>query len=74
MINRKHVAALLGFAFVAAWISFSFGSAVLCLVGAAAFYGLAAVLEGDIDLSDLQARLSSDRSPSAPGSTTSRVR
>ena len=74
MINRKNVAALLGFAFVAAWISFNFGYAVLCLVGAGAFYGLAAVLEGDIDLSDLQARLGSDRSPPASGSTTSRVR
>jgi hypothetical protein len=58
MITSKHFAALMGFAFVAAWIGFSFGEAILCLVGAVVFYYAAAVLEGDLDLGELQARLS----------------
>jgi hypothetical protein len=58
MITSKHFAALMGFAFVAAWIGFSFGEAILCLVGAVLFYYAAAVLEGDLDLGELQARLS----------------
>jgi hypothetical protein len=58
MITSMHFAALMGFAFVAAWIGFSFGEAILCLVGAVLFYYAAAVLEGDLDLGELQARLS----------------
>ena len=58
MITPKHFAALMGFAFVAAWIGFSFGAAILCLVGAVLFYYAAAVLEGDLDLGELQAHLS----------------
>jgi hypothetical protein len=58
MITRKHLAALIGFAFVAAWIELSFGSAILCLVGAALFYYAAAFLEGELDLAELQARVS----------------
>lgn len=56
MLTQKHLLALLGFAFVAAWIAFGFGNAILCLVGAAAFYAAASVLEGDIDLGELQRR------------------
>lgn len=52
-------AAILGFAFVAVWIAFGFGSAVLCLVGAAVFYAAALFLRGDIDLADVQSRLGS---------------
>jgi hypothetical protein len=52
-------AAILGFAFVAVWIAFGFGSAVLCLVGAAVFYAAALFLRGDIDLADIQSRLGS---------------
>jgi hypothetical protein len=59
MITRKYLAAVLGFAFVAAWIGFGFGDAVLCLLGAAIFYAIASFPEGDIDLADLQGRLSS---------------
>jgi hypothetical protein len=58
MITPKHFAALMGFAFVAAWIGFGFGEAILCLVGAVLFYYAAAVLEGDLDLGELQARVS----------------
>lgn len=56
-MSQKHFLALLGFAFVAAWISFNFGYAVLCLVGAAVFYGVASIVEGEIDLGQLQQRL-----------------
>ena len=54
--------ALLGFLFVWVWISFNnFGYAILCLVGAAVFYGIGSVLEGELDLGDVQSRL--QRSP-----------
>ena len=36
-MTQKQFAALLGFAFAAAWISFNFGYALLCLVAAGAF-------------------------------------
>lgn len=57
-MDRKQFGALLGFLFVAAWIGFDFGYAVLCLVGAALFYLVASYLEGDVDLVELQSRLS----------------
>ena len=57
MINLKQYLALLGFLFVAAWIGFNFGDAVLCLVGAAVFYAIGAVLQGELDLGDVQARI-----------------
>lgn len=56
MINVKHYLALLGFLFVAAWIGFGFGDAILCLVGAALFYGIGGFLQGEIDLGDVQSR------------------
>lgn len=65
MITRKYLAAVLGFAFVAAWISFGFGDAILCLLGAAIFYAVASFLEGDLDLAELQARISSSRATTA---------
>jgi hypothetical protein len=77
MITRKHYAALLGFAFVAAWIGFGFGGAVLCALGAAVFYYVAAFLEGDVDLAELQSRFRppapAARSPGGP-SRSARVR
>jgi hypothetical protein len=57
VIDLKHFLGLLGFLFVAAWIAFNFGYAVLCLVGAGAFYALGAVLQGEIALGDVQARI-----------------
>ncbi len=68
MITRKYLAAVLGFAFVAAWIGFGFGDAILCLLGAAIFYAAASFLEGDLDLAELQARFSS--SSTTPTATT----
>jgi hypothetical protein len=56
-MTTTQFAATLGFAFVVTWIAFGFGSAVLCLVGAAVFYAAALVLRGDIDLADVQRRL-----------------
>ena len=75
-MNPRHFAALLGFAFVAAWIALNFGYAVLCLIGAGAFYAIAAVLEGDVDLGELQSRVTqrSDLTPGAGRIRRSRVR
>jgi hypothetical protein len=56
-MNLKQFLALLGFLFVAAWIGFDFGSAVLCLVGAGVFYAVGAFLQGEIDLGEVQARV-----------------
>ncbi|MBV9415438.1 MAG: hypothetical protein JO363_10720 [Solirubrobacterales bacterium] len=64
MINLKYYLGLLGFLFVAAWITLDFGDAILCLVGAIVFYAVGSVLEGEIDLGDMQARM--QRSRSAP--------
>ena len=61
-MTPRQFAALLGFLFTAAWIGFGFGEAILCLVGAGVFAGLLYAFEGfvggDIDLGELQARLS----------------
>lgn len=57
----KYFAAFLGFAFVAMWITVDFGAAVLCLLGALLFYGVAAFLQGDLDLEEIQARFGSRR-------------
>jgi len=58
-------AALLGFLFTAAWIGFGFGDAILCLVGAGVFTGLLyageGFLRGDIDLGELQSRMTGRR-------------
>jgi hypothetical protein len=78
-MNTRHLAALLGFAFVAAWIALSFGYALLCLIGAGVFYALAAVLDGDVDLGELQSRVTQrpsvpDRPPGTSGVRRARVR
>ena len=57
MITLKHYLALLGFLFVAAWIGFDFGRAVLCLVGAVVFYFIGEVVQGELDLGEMQARI-----------------
>ncbi len=57
-LNLKPFLALLGFLFVAAWIAFNnFGYAILCLVGAAVFYAVGAVLQGEINLGEVQSRV-----------------
>jgi hypothetical protein len=62
-MNLKQFAALLGFFFVFAWIAFSFGEAILCLLGALVFYGIAAVAQGDVDLAEVQARVRAAQGP-----------
>lgn len=69
MITRKQSAAVLGFAFTAAWIGFNFGSAVLCLVGAGVFYFAATYLDGELDLGELGDRLPTQRSSGASAPT-----
>jgi hypothetical protein len=64
MMNIKQHLALLGFLFVAAWIGFNFGDAVLCLVGAGVFYAVGAVLQGELDLGDVQSRIQRSQSTS----------
>jgi hypothetical protein len=74
-MTDRHFAALLGFAFVAVWIAMNFGYALLCLIGAAAFYAIAAVLDGNIDLGELQDRVTRQRPPSrAPTPPTAAIR
>ncbi len=63
-MNLKQFLGLLGFLFVAAWIAFNFGYAILCLVGAGVFYAIGAVLQGELDLGDVQSRI--QRSQSVP--------
>ena len=65
-MTTRQFAALLGFAFVAAVIAFNFGYALLCLLGAVAGYYAARFVEGELDLSDLQTRLSSAGTPAQP--------
>jgi hypothetical protein len=72
MIDKRHLAAVAGFAFVAAWIGFSFGQALLCLLGAAMFWTAAGVLEGKVDLGELQSRLSREEAPPAPAQSAPR--
>ncbi len=56
-MNAKQFATLIGFATVAAWIGFGFGEAILCALGAAAGYAVAAIMQGEIDLAEVQARV-----------------
>jgi tetrahydromethanopterin S-methyltransferase subunit E len=56
-MTTRHLAALVGFAFIATWIALSFGYALLCLLGAAVFYAVAAVVDGGVDLGEVQARV-----------------
>jgi hypothetical protein len=55
-MNPKQLAGLLGFLFVAAWIGFGFGDAILCLIGAAVFYVATALYLGELDLAEMQQR------------------
>lgn len=77
MITERHFAAAIGFAFVAIWITLNFGWAILCLVGALAFYLGALLLEraGGFSLDRLASRFGRE-APFAPRTapTHSRVR
>jgi hypothetical protein len=72
MIHKRLVAAAGGFAFVAAWIGFGFGDALLCLLGAAVAWVAVAIVDGEVDLGELQRRLSGEDAPPAPPPPTAR--
>lgn len=74
MNDRRVLAAAFGFAFVAAWIGFSFGQALLCLLGAAVAWLIVNVVEGKIDLGELQARVSNRGEQSPQPSAQNRPR
>ena len=74
MNDRRHLAAILGFAFVAAWVGFNLGYAVLCLLGAGSFYALAAVAAGNVDLGELQERFTGRSSSSGMSGAGTRAR
>ena len=61
-MNLKQFLGLLGFLFVGAWIAFSFGDAVLCLVGAGFFYAVGALAQGELDLGEVQSRIQRSQS------------
>jgi hypothetical protein len=76
-MSTRQFAALIGFAFVAVWIALNVGYALLCLLGAGAFYAFAAVLEGEIDLGELQERVTQQprgRNRTPPTTTIPRTR
>lgn len=67
-MTLKQFLGLLGFLFVAVWIGFGFGNAILCLLGAGLFAGAGAIVQGDIDLAELQDRLQGGPAqPRSPG-------
>jgi hypothetical protein len=73
-MTRQHVFALFGFLFVAAWIGFGFGEAILCGLGAVVFYFASSFLEGGVDLGELQSRVqgATGRGGTATGMRTRR--
>ena len=56
-MTTRQFFALVGFLFVAVWVGAGFGAALLCLVGAALFAAVSAIVEGELDLGELQDRL-----------------
>jgi hypothetical protein len=68
-MSSKQFAAVLGFAFVAIWITLNFGWAVLCLIGALVFYVAAVLIEQAMHSTDVFAivrRWGSTQTPPAP--------
>jgi hypothetical protein len=62
MMSVRQYLGLVGFAFVALWIATSdFGDAILGLLGLAIFYLIGMAVEGDLDLGELQERVSGRR-------------
>jgi hypothetical protein len=60
-MKPQQLAALIGFLFVAAWVTVGFGDAILCLIGAAAFYLATAFYHGELDLAAIQQRATGPR-------------
>ena len=61
-MTPQQFASLLGFLFVAAWVAFGFGDAILCLIGAGVFFLANSFYRGELDLASLQERASGARS------------
>lgn len=74
MIEKRLVAAIGGFAFVAAWIGFGLGHALLCLLGAAIAWTAVAILDGEVDLGELQRRLNREDAPPPPAPSPAAAR
>lgn len=55
-MTTRQFAALIGFAFVAAWIAFGLADAVLCALAALACHYVAGAFLGDVDFGELQSR------------------
>ena len=60
-MSIKQFFALIGFGFVLVWAAVGLGTAVLCLIGAAVFAALAGIVEGDVDLAEVQDRVRQGR-------------
>lgn len=73
MIDKRLLAAIGGFVFVATWIGLGFGHALLCLLGAVVCWLAAAIVDGKVDLGELQRRLSGEEEvPAAPSTAPPR--
>ena len=61
-MSDQQFAALLGFAFAAAWVGLGFGEAILCLVGAGLFYAVARFTAGELEVGNVRERVEGARS------------
>lgn len=71
-MTTKQFAAIFGFGFALVWVAFGFGDAVLCLLAAGLSYAAASFLQGDLDLAEVQARLS--QGADGPGGSSTQPR
>lgn len=72
MSDKRLVAAAGGFAFVAAWIGFGFGQALLCLLGAALAWLAVSIVDGELDLGEMQRRMRGEDASPVPPPTAAR--
>jgi hypothetical protein len=74
-MNRLLVAAVFGFAFVAVWRFGGFDSALMCALGAVVAILAVLLVDGELDVRELRARLRSRRGDprQSAGSTTSTI-
>lgn len=61
MKSVSSIAAILGFAFGAAWATWGLGWALLCLLLAVLFAATAAIARGELDLEELRERADAAR-------------
>lgn len=60
-MDHRHLPAVAGFAFVAAWAAFGLLTALACLLGAAAFQAGFLLLRGELSLAELRERADNAR-------------